>query len=57
MNGQRRPQPNTASKKGKTPAERAEEFSAAQQKMKQEAADRRETAARDAGSRGNKPAA
>jgi hypothetical protein len=43
MNGPRQPQ-RAQAKKGKTPAERSEEFTATQRQLKQEAADRREAA-------------
>jgi hypothetical protein len=36
-------QPSQGRPKGKTPAERAEEFAAVQRQLKQEAAERRET--------------
>ena len=44
MSGQTRPQPPLQRHKGKTPAERAEEFSATQRRLKREAADRRDAA-------------
>jgi hypothetical protein len=47
MAGQQQP-PRSQRPKGRSPAERAEEFSAAQQKLKQEAADRREAAGKAA---------
>ncbi len=43
-----RPQPPNPRPKSRTPAERAEEFTATQRRLKQEAADRRD-AAKDAG--------
>lgn len=46
MPGQRSSKPSFQRPKGKTPAERAEEFDATQRRLKQEAADRR--AAKDA---------
>jgi len=44
MTGQRRPQP-IARPKGKSPAERSEEFDATQKQLKEEAAARREAKA------------
>jgi hypothetical protein len=45
MAGQSQP-PRNQRPKGKSPQERSEEFSAAQRQLKQEAADRREAAAK-----------
>ncbi|HEV2062671.1 MAG TPA: hypothetical protein VGR12_07445 [Solirubrobacteraceae bacterium] len=42
MEGRRNPPPRPARPKSKTPAERAEEFSATQRRLKDEAAARRE---------------
>ena len=50
MAEQRRPPSSGARPKGKSPAERAEEFTATQRRLKQEAADRR--AAPDGASKG-----
>jgi hypothetical protein len=43
------PQPPNRRPKSRTPAERAEEFTETQRRLKQEAADRREAAAKSGG--------
>ncbi|HEX2084820.1 MAG TPA: hypothetical protein VHF89_03990 [Solirubrobacteraceae bacterium] len=54
MEGQKSPPPRPARPKSKTPAERAEEFSATQKRLKDEATARREAAAKGAGKSGKK---
>ena len=54
MAEQRRPPSSGARPKGKSPAERAEEFTATQRRLKQEAADRRAAPSTDAPAKGRK---
>ena len=54
MAGQTNSQPPNRRPRSATPAERAVEFTATQRRLKQEAADRRDAAAKDAGKRGGK---
>jgi hypothetical protein len=49
MEGRKNPPPRPLRPKSKSPAERAEEFTATQRRLKEEAAERRQTAGRDAG--------
>ena len=49
MEGSKNPPPRPARPKSKTPAERAEEFTATQRRLKDEATARRDAAAKDAG--------
>jgi hypothetical protein len=49
MEGSKNPPPRAARPKSKTPAERAEEFTATQRRLKEEATARRDAAAKGAG--------
>jgi hypothetical protein len=49
MEGQKGPPPRPQRPRSKSPAERAEEFTDTQRRLKEEAAARREAAAKDAG--------
>ena len=48
MEGRKNPPPRPLRPKSKSPAERAEEFTATQRRLKDEAAERRDSARRDA---------
>ena len=48
MEGRKNPPPRPLRPKSKSPAERAEEFTATQRRLKEEAAERRDTARQDA---------